>query len=100
MSAIEEVHGKTAENTRCSRTRRAINCVYCPPKSNTTTPPRSEFGFLCSSCTLTTLVIAAPALALPKHLAHDATRSRSLHASNTLLFRAKRADFFFRVQFL
>src|SRR6266542_5311582 len=29
--------GSTTENTRASRTRRAINCVYCDPKSMTTT---------------------------------------------------------------
>src|SRR3981081_1202612 len=35
------VQGKIALNTCCSRIRRAINCVYCPPKSSTTIPPRS-----------------------------------------------------------
>src|SRR6202040_2441574 len=71
MSAMEDVHGKTAENTCCSRTRRAISCVYCPPKSNTTTPPRSELGFLCSSCScnLAPLVIRYPP-SLPRGLAH------------------------------
>src|SRR5580693_3128076 len=34
------VHGRTAENTCCSRMRRAISCVYCPPKSRTTIPCR------------------------------------------------------------
>ncbi len=57
MSAMDAVHGSTAENTCCSRTRRAINCVYCPPKSSTTTPPRSEFGLIVSSCILPTLLI-------------------------------------------
>src|SRR5580658_3638240 len=34
------VHGRIAENTCCSRMRRAISCVYCPPKSRTTIPCR------------------------------------------------------------
>src|SRR6267154_465246 len=40
-SSIEVVHGRTWETTSCSRMRRAINWVYCPPKSSTTTPPSS-----------------------------------------------------------
>src|SRR5271170_4694359 len=40
ISSSFAVHGKTAENTCCSRIRRAINCVYCPPKSSTTIPCR------------------------------------------------------------
>src|SRR5712692_3909039 len=43
ISSSEDVHGRTAENTCCSRMRRAISCVYCPPKSSTTTPPSSAF---------------------------------------------------------
>src|SRR5271163_5078796 len=38
ISSSFAVHGKTAEKTSCSRIRRAINCVYCPPKSRTTIP--------------------------------------------------------------
>src|SRR5271156_2402173 len=34
------VQGRIAENTCCSRMRRAIRCVYCPPKSRTTMPCR------------------------------------------------------------
>src|SRR5256884_2618391 len=30
--------------------RRAINCVYCPPKSSTTTPPSSAFILPPCSC--------------------------------------------------
>jgi hypothetical protein len=30
------VHGSTTENTLNSRIRRAINCVYCDPKSRIT----------------------------------------------------------------
>src|SRR6516162_6796484 len=41
ISSSEVVHGKIAENTPCSLTRRAISCVYCPPKSSTTIPPCS-----------------------------------------------------------
>src|SRR5271170_2896965 len=40
ISSSFAVHGKTAENTCCSRIRRAISCVYCPPKSRTTIPCR------------------------------------------------------------
>src|SRR4029077_17029937 len=40
ISSSEAVHGRIAENTSCSRMRRAINCVYWPPKSRTTTPCR------------------------------------------------------------
>src|SRR5215471_16065872 len=43
-SSSEVVHGRIAENTPCSLTRRAINCVYCPPKSSTTIPPCSAFS--------------------------------------------------------
>src|SRR6185437_12688257 len=38
ISSIDAVHGRIAENTCCSRIRRAISCVYCPPKSRTTIP--------------------------------------------------------------
>src|SRR5580658_15539 len=40
ISSSFAVHGKIAENTCCSRIRRAISCVYCPPKSSTTIPCR------------------------------------------------------------
>src|SRR5579863_751348 len=40
ISSSLAVHGRTAENTCCSRMRRAISCVYCPPKSRTTIPCR------------------------------------------------------------
>src|SRR5258708_36200485 len=36
ISSIFELQGRTAENTFCSRTRRAISCEYCAPKSRTT----------------------------------------------------------------
>src|SRR6185312_4928619 len=36
ISSILAVQGRTTENTFCSRTRRAINCEYCAPKSRTT----------------------------------------------------------------
>src|SRR5258707_15612602 len=36
ISSSEAVHGSTAEKTFCSRMRRAINCVYCAPKSRMT----------------------------------------------------------------
>src|ERR1700731_3327370 len=50
-SPIDVVHGKMDENTCCSRIRRAINCVYCPPKSSTTTPPSSASILPTWSCT-------------------------------------------------
>src|SRR5271154_2394154 len=40
ISSSFAVHGRIAENTCCSRMRRAISCVYCPPKSRTTIPCR------------------------------------------------------------
>src|SRR5271155_2436758 len=56
ISAIVAVHGRIAEKTSCSRMRRAMSCVYCPPKSRTTIP------FL----TITSLLL----------LHHDCTASR------------------------
>src|ERR1700730_3815250 len=41
ISSTLAVQGSIALNTCCSRIRRAISCVYCPPKSSTTIPPRS-----------------------------------------------------------
>src|SRR3984893_19508375 len=38
ISSTAAVHGRMAEKTCCSRIRRAISCVYCPPKSSTTIP--------------------------------------------------------------
>src|ERR1700744_1726191 len=62
ISLIFDVHGSTAENTCCSRTRRAISCVYCPPKSITTTPPNSDFGLCTSSFICAPLAISSPSL--------------------------------------
>src|SRR5215472_999138 len=39
ISSSGVVHGRIAENTSCSRMRRAISRVYWPPKSSTTIPP-------------------------------------------------------------
>src|SRR5260370_36585457 len=36
ISSIFELQGRTTENTFCSRTRRAISCEYCAPKSRMT----------------------------------------------------------------
>src|SRR5437588_5428746 len=36
ISSIFELQGRTTEKTFCSRTRRAISCEYCAPKSRTT----------------------------------------------------------------
>src|SRR5262245_64090613 len=39
-SAIEAVPGRISENTPCSRTRRAMSCVYWEPKSRIRTRSR------------------------------------------------------------
>src|SRR5882672_2345043 len=57
ISSTEVVHGRMALKTFCSRMRRAMSCVYWPPKSSTTTPPRSDCGLRCSSCILAPVVI-------------------------------------------
>src|SRR5260370_36893367 len=49
MSSIVELQGRTAEKTCCSRTRRAISCEYCAPKSRTTIDWVSTNEFLRSS---------------------------------------------------
>src|ERR1700730_16115983 len=41
-SSSEAVHGNTTEKTFCSRMRRAINCVYCAPKSRMTIDSTSD----------------------------------------------------------
>src|ERR1019366_3629960 len=46
------VQGRMALNTCCSRIRRAINCVYCPPKSSTTMPPHSLIAAIRSQSSL------------------------------------------------
>src|SRR5262245_27716011 len=57
ISARLALQGRMELNTCCSRIRRAINCVYCPPKSSTTTPPNSDFGFVLTVCILASVVI-------------------------------------------
>src|SRR5262249_45024383 len=57
ISSRLAVHGTIALNTCCSRMRRAISCVYCPPKSSTTTPPSSDFGLVWSFFTAASGVI-------------------------------------------
>src|SRR6266478_1419443 len=64
ISSIEDVHGRTAENTCCSRMRRAISCVYCPPKSSTTTPPSSAFILPPCSCSCARFAICLAALSI------------------------------------
>src|SRR5713101_2095713 len=66
ISSIEDVHGRTAENTCCSRMRRAISCVYCPPKSSTTTPPSS--AFILPPCSRARSVTTFAALSMPSPL--------------------------------
>src|SRR5580765_1875229 len=53
ISATLAVHGRMALKTCCSRMRRAMSWVYCPPKSRTTTPPNSDFGLALSFCIFT-----------------------------------------------
>src|ERR1700730_16681500 len=43
-SAAPRWCGRSSENTPHSRTRRAISCEYCPPKSRTTISSISERG--------------------------------------------------------
>ncbi len=43
ISSAEEFGGRTTENTRASRTRRAISCVYWPPKSRMTIERGPDF---------------------------------------------------------
>src|SRR5215218_9828667 len=47
ISSIDAVWGTTSEYTRASRTRRAISCAYCAPKSTTRTG-RGAAGCTCS----------------------------------------------------
>src|SRR5208337_3416888 len=77
------VHGNIALNTCCSRTRRAINWVYCPPKSSTTIPPCSVFIFPCPipcafSRVVPCVIFAAPSIPSPRFNAcHPACPERS-----------------------
>src|SRR5260370_7911110 len=57
ISSSVVVHGRTEEKTCCSRMRRAMSWVYSPPKSRTTTPPRSELGFSRCSCMVAPVAI-------------------------------------------
>src|SRR5580693_8397815 len=59
ISSIFAVHGRIAENTCCSRMRRAISCVYCPPKSSTTIPPSSVLGTIVAVTPVAALALAA-----------------------------------------
>src|SRR4051812_5675689 len=47
ISSMDAVCGMTSEYTRASRTRRAISCAYCAPKSTTRTG-RGDAGCTCS----------------------------------------------------
>src|SRR6185437_458099 len=46
ISSSFELQGRTTEKTFCSRTRRAISCEYCAPKSSTTIEGGSTNEFL------------------------------------------------------
>src|ERR1700754_1084748 len=48
ISSTLAVCGMTSENTLASRTRRAINCAYCAPKSTTSTGR----GGCCCTCSV------------------------------------------------
>src|ERR1700758_2825354 len=67
-----ELHGNTAEKTCCSRMRRAISCVYCPPKSRTTMPPRSASGIPCAKLLIGDAIVQS----LPEHRPRDRQRAR------------------------
>src|SRR5579871_6459664 len=56
-----------AEKTCCSRIRRAMSCVYCPPKSSTTIPPSSVLGMVLSlgAGDVDALAAVAPAAIAP-----------------------------------
>src|SRR2546430_7877985 len=64
ISSTAVVHGRMALKTFCSRILRAMSCVYWPPKSSTTTPPRSDCGFRCSSCSFAPVVMAGSGVML------------------------------------
>src|ERR1700730_3115134 len=49
ISSILALQGRTTEKTFCSRTRRAISCEYCAPKSRTTIDWISTDEFLKSA---------------------------------------------------
>src|SRR2546423_14232147 len=71
---MEVVHGRIEEKTCCSRMRRAMSWVYWPPKSRTTTPPRSELGLVCSGCIWVLLDIVPP-VAIERQKKQDARES-------------------------
>src|SRR5271165_2309531 len=84
ISSNEELQGRTAENTCCSRMRRAMSCVYWPPKSRTTTPPTSEFGFACASLIVAPVAIGSPsgnALPYDHHCTFNAWAVGAQHAA-------------------
>src|SRR5258706_14784514 len=81
ISSRVVVHGRTEEKTCCSRMRRAMSCVYLPPKSRTTTPPRSGVGrFWCLCCNWAPLDIVPPFLGSQK----QHSKSKNLGATREL----------------
>src|SRR4051794_33942200 len=78
MSASGIVDGTISEKTRHSRTRRAISCAYCAPKSTTRTVSKPS-GLL---VTMRRAYRARPAEA--------ATPSRSAHVHATAVVRGHR----------
>ncbi len=69
ISAIGIVRGTISEYTRASRTRRAISCAYCAPKSTTSTVS-------CTPVTSTPLLRASGLLRMPSFV-QPASRLRS-----------------------
>src|SRR5215469_2237649 len=100
-SSSAVVHGRIAENTPCSLTRRAINCVYCPPKSSTTIPPCSAFsvgpGFRvcrarasvspdsCAICPFPTFIPAEPSILASTSVHHPEPVTPALKLEGSLV---------------
>src|SRR6478736_4175546 len=61
ISSTVAVCGMTSEYTRASRTRRAISCAYCAPKSTTRTGRGEDDD--CDSTVLSLVALNGPAVA-------------------------------------
>src|SRR5579885_3348302 len=103
ISSTEALQGRMAEKTCCSRMRRAMSCVYCPPKSRTTTPPRSvSMAPPCSSVCRAAVSIKPPVSGYDEihefighnDLLHDALAVHVL--LDELLLLGARDEFFLR----
>src|SRR3954463_4566008 len=86
MSANGMVDGTISENTRHSRTRRAISCAYCAPKSTTRTVSKPS-GLL---VTMRRAYRANPAEAARP--AGQPSRSAHVHATAVVSGHRRRRD--------